>query len=688
MSSQNLRPLRTLSLWLSILLGIGLMSWGLRMGGAGGEPVVMVVMDPLAKPLACACVKGYAQRDYDALGAYLSRTLSRRVRVVYGESLDKALQSKNRGTASLIVGKQSVVQSDAALVGVRVHPVCRLTGKEGTTTLTGLFVVKLNDPAQTLADLKGRPILFGPSDAAEKHSAAMAALRDAGVALPTKIETRAGCTDAALDVQDSNLDLPPAGVISSYALPLLEGCGSIEKGSLKVVGHTAQVPFVTVFATANFDPELEGKLTRALLAVRDSAPLLKSLESKAGFVPMSNESSEWPGWRGANRDGQVAWLPEKLPANATFAWQKKLNGPALAGVAAAQGVVVVADRDPTDRQDVFHCLRARDGETLWTVAYPAPGEMDYGLSARATPLIEGDRVCLLGAQGTLLVVELATGKILWKRELTRDFEARTPKWGWCASPLLVDGLLIVNPGSAQASLVGLNWRTGEIVWKSPGAAAAYAGFIIGRFGGQRQIIGYDAVSLGGWDPQTGKRLWTLSPPVTGDFNVPTPVAIDGKLLVATENNGTRLYGFNANGTINPQPLAASSELSPDASTPVVAAGQVIGCSGSGLHGLDLAGGLKPLWSGLEDTVSDFGSLIASRDRVLALSFRGELLLLNPSRTSPEVSSRLRLFDGDPELYSHPALSGHRLYVRSPAGVCCLVLDPGNGAEPSLAQSGR
>jgi hypothetical protein len=36
------------------------------------------------------------------------------------------------------------------------------------------------------------------------------------------------------------------------------------------------------------------------------------------------------------------------------------------------------------------------------------------------------------------------------------------------------------------------------------------------------------------------RLWRLVPAFDGDFNVPTPIAVDGKLLVSTENNGTRL----------------------------------------------------------------------------------------------------------------------------------------------------
>ena len=37
----------------------------------GPEPIMLIVMDPLAKEMACACVKGYAQRDYRKLAARL-----------------------------------------------------------------------------------------------------------------------------------------------------------------------------------------------------------------------------------------------------------------------------------------------------------------------------------------------------------------------------------------------------------------------------------------------------------------------------------------------------------------------------------------------------------------------------------------------------------------------------------------
>src|SRR3954466_7505107 len=75
-------------------------------------PLTVVIMDPLAAPLSCPCVKGYAQRDYDQLGKHLEGKLGRPVTVVYSDSLSKALKDKTDGKADLIIGKRSVVLSD------------------------------------------------------------------------------------------------------------------------------------------------------------------------------------------------------------------------------------------------------------------------------------------------------------------------------------------------------------------------------------------------------------------------------------------------------------------------------------------------------------------------------------------------------------------------------------------------
>ena len=599
-------------------------------------PLRVLVMDPLSDQLACDCVEGYAQRKYDKLRIFLEKQLSRPVQVAYWESLAEILRI-NPGKVDLVIGKESAVLYDAAEIGTTVRPIARLTDKTGSTDVTGLFVVRHNDPAKSIEDLKGYKILFGPKWATEKNTAAIETLKAKNVSVPKQIQTIPSCSGGAVAVVEKEAD---AAVISSYALALLEGCNTIDKGELRVVGRTSGVPFVTVFATDTVTGETEEAITRALLRVKDNKTLLTKMESKAGFIKAQTQAvetkagnapaqmAEWTDWRGPKRDAVSSYMPEKLPAKPTFLWKRPLRGIGLSGIAATHKYVVVSDKNKDFTVDIFHCLDADTGEEIWVIEYQAKGEMDFTNAPRANPVIYEGLVYLLGAFGDLHCVELDTGQIIWKKNIVKEFGAELVTWGMCSTPLIADDKLIVNPGAKDASIVALDRRTGKVLWKTPGEAASYSSFILGKFGNVRQIVGYDSISLGGWDPDTGKRLWQLLGEEEGDFNVPTPINVNGKLLVATENNGTRLYGFDDNGRIQPKHLARNFDLSPDTSTPVVINGMVFGCFG-GLFCLDLNDGLKTLYSSDDDAFYDYASLVAGNGRVLILSVESDLVLRAP-----------------------------------------------------------
>ena len=353
-------------------------------------------------------------------------------------------------------------------------------------------------------------------------------------------------------------------------------------------------------------------------------------------------------------------------------WKHVTTGPGLGGIAATDaGMVVYGSRDLADQQDIFTCLNAHDGSIRWRVTYPAPGQLDYGNSPRATPLITERHVFVFGAMGDLHCIELAKGEVVWSRNLRTDYESTEElPWGTCGSPLLVDGRLIVHPGTPEALVVALDPDTGRELWRAPGDIAAYGSFVAGTLGGKPQIVGHDRTALVGIHASTGEPLWRRTPEVPDDFNVPTPIVHEGRLIICSENNGTRLLQFHSDGTPKDREVSVSAELAPDIATPVIVGDRLFGTWGE-LFCLDLQDGLRTTWQWSDPAIRTHASLIASPSRLLVAAANGELLLFDALADPPQLVSRSVVFPPDSELYSHPAVVGYRLYWRGENELCCL-----------------
>jgi len=249
--------------------------------------LVMVVMDPLAAPLSCPCVEGYAQRDYDKLAAFLTSQLGREVVAVYNASLPAALKMDTKDRADIVIGKHSVVLYDGKRAGKQFRPVLALTGKDGKTDMQGLFVVASSDPAKSVADLAGYRIFYGTEDSDEKYSAAFDVLKKNGITPTDKPDTCAACSDGATKILELGPTVRTATVISSYAAPLLEGCGTVKKGDLRVIGQTASVPFVEAFVSEALPANDQAKIEAALAKMGTHIELMQAMESLLGFVPIA-----------------------------------------------------------------------------------------------------------------------------------------------------------------------------------------------------------------------------------------------------------------------------------------------------------------------------------------------------------------------------------------------------------------
>lgn len=654
-------------------------------GGQGGgpEPLVIVVMDPLAAQLSCPCVKGYAQRDYDALAAHLRQALGRPVRLGFGESLAAGLEAAKADRADVVIGKDSVVRADAAKRGATLVAAWSLTDAAGSTETRGLFVVPADDSAQSLDELIDYAVYVGRPEHVEKHARALDALRTAGLPDPFDTHEFGSCSDAAATMLEADQPAAIVAVVSAYAKPLLEGCGTVPRDALRVLGETEPVRFITAFVDESLDLATRDAIRDALRAVADDEALLRKLESSRGFVPLSADEG-WTGWRGPERTGRAAWLPDQLPKKPTIVWSRPLARSGLGGIAATRTHVVFGDRDDTDERDMFRCFDAETGDLVWEVGYDAPGDLDYGNSPRATPLIHNGRVTLLGAMGDLHCVKLTTGETLWKRHLVRDFvvpQSAVSAWGYCSSPLIVDDRLVVSPGAADAAVVALDPVTGEELWRASGRPAGYGSFVAAEVGGRRLVIGFDAESLGGWEVATGRRIWEWKPPMGGGFNVPTPLllpGIPGGVLVSNETDGTLLFSFKDDGGLSAEPSASSRDLTAEMVTPVAVGRHVIGIQDR-LVALDAGDALRTLATLEEPSLATYAAIIAGPDNVLTVGNGGLLALYDVAEGGCRLNSTTTVLPADESsdarrpVYSHPAIVGTRLYIRGSHDLVCVDL---------------
>lgn len=257
------------------------------------EPAVLtlVVMDPLCDKLACDCVEGYAQRKYEVLGAFLTKKLKRPVKVFWGETIESALEG-TKAKPHIIVGKHSVVMAGGKERQEAYSAIASLTGSKGGVTQTGLIVVRKNDPAQSVSDLKDYRIFFGPQNCDEKFAAPVNLLKKHGIPVPKKLEISGACSEAATKLVELDSKVKAAAIISSYAEPLLAGCGTIKKGDLRVIGTSEKVPFVVAFVNNRLSDATRKSVADSLFETGAHPELTTALQSLIGFVPSEMPKKE------------------------------------------------------------------------------------------------------------------------------------------------------------------------------------------------------------------------------------------------------------------------------------------------------------------------------------------------------------------------------------------------------------
>src|SRR5215510_12597637 len=85
--------------------------------------------------------------------------------------------------------------------------------------------------------------------------------------------------------------------------------------------------------------------------------------------------------------------------------------------------------------------------------------------SETAPTEDGERLYAVSTNGDYVCVATETGKELWRKHFQKDFDGKKSGWGYCDYPLVDADHLILTPGGEKATIVALDKKTGEVVWK-------------------------------------------------------------------------------------------------------------------------------------------------------------------------------------------------------------------------------
>ncbi|MFT5528098.1 MAG: outer membrane protein assembly factor BamB [Pirellulaceae bacterium] len=298
-------------------------------------------------------------------------------------------------------------------------------------------------------------------------------------------------------------------------------------------GKTVDVPLEKLSSS---DQKVARRKSELLLAPKTETSVATK---KDDTIPVGT-TSDWPQWRGPNRDGASAeknllksW-PESGPE---LGWQIKGLGRGYSSVVVAAGKIFTIGKRSSGTELI--ALNFEDGKELWSC--PVGG----GQAPNGTPTYANGLVYAIGFGGDLVCVDAESGQLKWRKTFQRDFGGKMMSgWGYSESPLVDDGKLICTPGGGQSMMVALNAKTGESIWATAvsqlGSAgkdgAGYSSIVVSNATGVKQYVQLVGKGVIGVSASNGQLLWSYNRVANNTANVPTPL-ISGDFVFCSSGYG-------------------------------------------------------------------------------------------------------------------------------------------------------
>lgn len=444
--------------------------------------------------------------------------------------------------------------------------------------------------------------------------------------------------------------------------------------------------------------------------MRFSTLLALSLTLAVGTLPAA---ADWTRFRGPGGSGIADGpaVPFEYSATHNLGWRVALPGKGVSSpVVHGDRVFATAytgygldPEAPGNPDDLVRHLMAFDrwtGEEVWRVSVESSGDEDpyqgfmtqHGY-ASSTPVTDGKRIFALFGKSGLLAVD-RDGNELWRRDLGRGSDRAG--WGSASSPILADGVLVVNAGILDRRIVGLDPATGDTLWSlsDPNFTNSWSTPAVANNGETTTVLVHFPFRILGIDPRSGEVRWSAATPID-DATSPSIVTHDGVAYVVGSRAGHAMaVRLGGSGDVTESHVVWKQQVRAGITTPVIVGDALVWASRGIVLAHSLATGERILRERLPRVGAatggfpnvDYSSPVAVGDRVLLFTRNGESYVF-------EVGSEFRLvahnppFAGDATAFSAtPAMSQGELFMRS-EGFLYRIADEATERE-RIAREGR
>lgn len=274
--------------------------------------------------------------------------------------------------------------------------------------------------------------------------------------------------------------------------------------------------------------------------------ILPLLILSVGFglsVSHVSQAADWSQFRGPSGNGvsESTGLPTEWSAEKNILWKTKLPGhgsssPVLYGdqifltAYTDYGLTAEDDGNPADLRLHVISINREDGKIMWDQSVAPLNQVqkitkrivDHGYASGTPACDETGVYAFFGTSG--VVAYDLKGNLKWQA----DVGNKTAGFGSASSPILYKDFVIINASIESETVYALEKATGKVAWKAENIVRAWTTpSIVDVPGGKQELVVNQKNQILGFDPDTGKQLWTCEG--IQDYVVPVVVQNEGIL---------------------------------------------------------------------------------------------------------------------------------------------------------------